>query len=176
VKRGAGAFAGAASIPAKTPITHAHRPGAPLSETLRASRGPARGSCIEKIADDAETLELGLIENIQRKDLTPLKEAAVCSAWPSHITITLTTKSPERLAAPAHRSPKCCLCVIIPPAIRKSGRVEHRNRLEITFLAADRSPAQRKEDAGNGRPHHPGRSHPDEARQARKEESPAAIA
>ncbi len=31
--------------------------------------------CIEKIADDAETLELALIENIQRKDLTAFEEA-----------------------------------------------------------------------------------------------------
>jgi ParB family chromosome partitioning protein len=31
--------------------------------------------CIEKIADDAETLELALVENIQRKDLTPFEEA-----------------------------------------------------------------------------------------------------
>jgi len=31
--------------------------------------------CIEKTADDAETLEIGLIENIQRKDLTPFEEA-----------------------------------------------------------------------------------------------------
>src|SRR5246127_183126 len=30
---------------------------------------------IEKMADDAETLEIGLIENIQRKDLTPFEEA-----------------------------------------------------------------------------------------------------
>jgi len=31
--------------------------------------------CIEKMADDAETLELALIENIQRKDLTAFEEA-----------------------------------------------------------------------------------------------------
>ena len=31
--------------------------------------------CIEKVADDAETLELALIENMQRKDLTPFEEA-----------------------------------------------------------------------------------------------------
>jgi ParB family transcriptional regulator, chromosome partitioning protein len=31
--------------------------------------------CIEKTADDAETLEIGLIENMQRKDLTPFEEA-----------------------------------------------------------------------------------------------------
>ena len=31
--------------------------------------------CIEKMADDAETLEIALVENIQRKDLTPFEEA-----------------------------------------------------------------------------------------------------
>src|SRR5467141_4791542 len=31
--------------------------------------------CIEKTADDAETLEIGLIENMQRKDLTAFEEA-----------------------------------------------------------------------------------------------------
>jgi ParB family transcriptional regulator, chromosome partitioning protein len=31
--------------------------------------------CIEKMADDAETLEIALVENIQRKDLSPFEEA-----------------------------------------------------------------------------------------------------
>ena len=39
----------------------------------RARRGCAKLPCIEKIADDAETLELALIENLQRKDLTRVR-------------------------------------------------------------------------------------------------------
>ena len=37
--------------------------------------GLAEVPCIEKNADDSETLELALIENMQRKDLTPFEEA-----------------------------------------------------------------------------------------------------
>ena len=37
--------------------------------------GLAEIPCIEKDIDDAETLEIALIENLQRKDLTPFEEA-----------------------------------------------------------------------------------------------------
>ena len=61
-----------ASCPAKTPTT--------LSPANAAITRPAKPDCkelpcIEKIADDAETLELALIENLQRKDLTAFEEA-----------------------------------------------------------------------------------------------------
>ncbi len=44
--------------------------------------------CIEKIADDAETLELALIENIQRKDLTPFEEADGLQRLAEHFDYT----------------------------------------------------------------------------------------
>ncbi len=39
------------------------------------SAGLREVPCIEKDADDAETLEIALIENLQRKDLSPFEEA-----------------------------------------------------------------------------------------------------
>ena len=44
--------------------------------------------CIEKIADDAETLELALIENLQRKDLTPFEEADGLQRLAEHFDYT----------------------------------------------------------------------------------------
>src|SRR5271154_7118777 len=44
--------------------------------------------CIEKIADDAETLELALIENLQRKDLTAFEEADGLNSLAEHFDYT----------------------------------------------------------------------------------------
>ena len=55
--------------------------------------------CIEKIADDAETLELALIENLQRKDLTPFEEADGLYRLAEHFAYThedIAARSPRR--------------------------------------------------------------------------------
>ncbi len=44
--------------------------------------------CIEKDADDAEMLELALIENLQRKDLTPFEEAEGVQALADRFGLT----------------------------------------------------------------------------------------
>jgi len=44
--------------------------------------------CIEKDADDAETLEIALIENLQRKDLTPFEEADGLQALADRFALT----------------------------------------------------------------------------------------
>jgi ParB family transcriptional regulator, chromosome partitioning protein len=44
--------------------------------------------CIEKSVDDAETLEIALIENLQRKDLTPFEEADGLQRLADHFAYT----------------------------------------------------------------------------------------
>ena len=44
--------------------------------------------CIEKDADDAETLEIALIENLQRKDLSPFEEADGIQALGDRFALT----------------------------------------------------------------------------------------
>ncbi len=52
------------------------------------SAGLAEVPCIEKDADDAETLEIALIENLQRKDLTPFEEADGIQALGDRFALT----------------------------------------------------------------------------------------
>ena len=55
--------------------------------------------CIEKIADDAETLEIALIENLQRKDLTPFEEADGLHRLGEHFDYTHDDIAQENRAA-----------------------------------------------------------------------------
>ena len=98
--------------------------------------------CIEKIADDAETLELALIENLQRKDLTPLKKPTASSAWPSS-SPTRTTTSPARSPRRARRSPKRFPCAYIPDAIRRRC-IEHGIVSKSLLLQIARQPNEKK--------------------------------
>ena len=112
--------------------------------------------CIEKIADDAETLEIALIENLQRKDLDRLRRSRRPPA----------PRRSVRLHARRHRQENRPLALLrhrndVPA--RDSGRSpphlrRKRNHFEI-LAPAGRAPAHRKEDAGDRAPHRPGRSH-----------------
>ena len=74
--------------------------------------------CIEKIADDAETLELALIENLQRKDLTPFEEADGLQRLAEHFEYT--HEDIARKIAKARSSVTETMSLrLIPEALRK---------------------------------------------------------
>ncbi len=99
--------------------------------------------CIEKIADDAETLELALIENLQRKDLTPFEEADGLHRLAEHFAYT--HEDIARKIAKARSSVTETLSLRnIPDAIRRLC-VEQRHRLEIACCCrSPASPTKRK--------------------------------
>src|SRR6202050_384872 len=74
--------------------------------------------CLEKIADDAETLELGLIENLQRKDLTPFEEADGLQRLADHFDYTHDDIAKKIGRARSSVSETMSLTVI-PDAVRK---------------------------------------------------------
>ena len=74
--------------------------------------------CIEKIADDAETLELALIENLQRKDLSPFEEADGLQRLAEHFDYT--HEDIARKIAKARSSVTETMSLrVIPEAVRK---------------------------------------------------------
>jgi ParB family chromosome partitioning protein len=73
--------------------------------------------CIEKDADETETLELALIENLQRKDLTPFEEADGVHALGDRLG--LTHEQISRRIAKSRSSVTESLSILnIPPDIR----------------------------------------------------------
>ena len=112
--------------------------------------------CIEKIADDAETLELALIENLQRKDLTAFEEADGLHRLAEQFAYT--HEDIARKIAKARSSVTETLSLRnIPEAIRR--HCIERGIVSKSLAPADRPPAQRKEDGRSPGAHHSGRPH-----------------
>jgi ParB family transcriptional regulator, chromosome partitioning protein len=98
--------------------------------------------CIEKIADDAETLELALIENLQRKDLTPFEEADGLQRLAEHFDYTHEDIS-KKIAKARSSVTETLSLRVIPEALRKlcieSGIVSKSLLLQIA-----RQPTEKK--------------------------------
>src|SRR5271157_1488555 len=98
--------------------------------------------CIEKIADDAETLELALIENLQRKDLTAFEEAE--GLYRLAEQFAYTHEDIARKIARARSSVTETLSLRnIPEAIRRSC-VEHGSTSKSLLLQIARQPNEKK--------------------------------
>jgi ParB family transcriptional regulator, chromosome partitioning protein len=126
--------------------------------------------CIEKIADDAETLELALIENLQRKDLTPFEEADGLQRLAEHFDYTHDDIA-RKIAKARSSVTETMSLRIIPEALRKlcieSGIVSKSLLLQIARQPNEKKmleAIQRISQAGLTR---------DEARRERQEEKNA---
>ena len=126
--------------------------------------------CIEKIADDAETLELALIENLQRKDLTPFEEADGLQRLAEHFDYTHDDIA-RKIAKARSSVTETMSLRVIPEALRKlcieSGIVSKSLLLQIARQPNEKKMVeaiQRIAQAGLTR---------DEARRERQEEKNA---
>jgi ParB family chromosome partitioning protein len=126
--------------------------------------------CIEKIADDAETLELALIENLQRKDLTPFEEADGLYRLAEHFAYT--HEDIARKIAKARSSVTEILSLRnIPEQIRRDC-IEQGIVSKSLLLQVARQPNERKMEEAIQRIVQGGLTR-DEARQERREEKAA---
>jgi ParB family chromosome partitioning protein len=98
--------------------------------------------CIEKIADDAETLELGLIENLQRKDLTPFEEADGLQRLADHFDYTHDDIAKKISKARSSVTETMSLRVI-PDAVRKQC-IENGIVSKSVLLQIARQPGDKK--------------------------------
>jgi ParB family transcriptional regulator, chromosome partitioning protein len=127
--------------------------------------------CIEKIADDAETLELALIENLQRKDLTAFEEADGLQRLADQFDYTHDDIA-KKIGRARSSVTETMSLRLIPEDVRKvcveRGIVTKSMLLQIARQPTEkkmREIAQRIVQGGLTR---------DEARQARKEETASA--
>jgi ParB family chromosome partitioning protein len=127
--------------------------------------------CIEKIADDAETLELALIENLQRKDLTPFEEADGLQRLAEHFDYTHDDIS-KKIGRARSSVTETLSLRLIPDSIRRlcleKGIISKSLLLQIA-----RQPNEKKMREMSQRIAQGGLTR-DEARRARKEETESA--
>ena len=123
--------------------------------------------CIEKTVDDAETLEIALIENIQRKDLTPFEEADGLYGLATQFEYTH-----EDIAKKIGRARSSVTETLslrnIPESLRKK-RVDHGVTSKSLLLQIARQPTEKKMAEMFQRILQGGLTR-DEARRERKEE------
>ena len=127
--------------------------------------------CIEKIADDAETLELALIENLQRKDLTPFEEADGLQRLADHFDYTHDDIARKISRARSSVTETMSLRVI-PEDVRRMC-VENGITSKSLLLQVARQPGEKKMREMVQRISQGGLTR-DEARRARREETEAA--
>jgi ParB family chromosome partitioning protein len=124
--------------------------------------------CIEKIADDAETLELALIENLQRKDLTPFEEADGLQRLAEQFEYTHEDIA-KKIAKARSSVTETMSLRVIPEELRKIC-VEHGIVSKSLLLQIARQPSERKMAEAIHRIAQAGLTR-DEARRERQEES-----
>jgi ParB family transcriptional regulator, chromosome partitioning protein len=124
--------------------------------------------CIEKIADDAETLELALIENLQRKDLTPFEEADGLQRLADQFEYTHDDIA-KKIGRARSSVTETLSLRVIPDSIRKTC-IEDGIVSKSLLLQVARQPNEKKMREMVGRIAQGGLTR-DEARRARKEES-----
>ncbi len=127
--------------------------------------------CIEKIADDAETLELALIENLQRKDLTPFEEADGLQRLADHFDYTHDDIAKKIGRARSSVTESMSLRVI--PAEVRAACVENGIVSKSLLLQVARQPSEHKMQEMVRRISTGGLTR-DEARRARKDETESA--
>ncbi|MBZ5697094.1 MAG: ParB/RepB/Spo0J family partition protein [Acidobacteriia bacterium] len=126
--------------------------------------------CIEKIADDAETLELALIENLQRKDLTPFEEADGLQRLAEQFDYTHEDIA-KKIAKARSSVTETMSLRVIPEALRKRC-IEHGIVLKSLLLQIARQPNEKKMQEAIQRIAQGGLTR-DEARRERQEEKNA---